>query len=463
MAQTLGQLLVHARVINTQQLEEAIQAQVIFGGRLGTNLIELGHVDIGTLSRFLAKQFSVPTIDHTRIKPCPKDVLKLFTKKLAVKFEAVPLALDGTRLDVLMSNPSDFAAIDEIGFVTGKRVKAYVAPEVIIVTLLEKYYGVPRDLRYIQMSIRDTQAMRRRHSTPSLTSDEKLIQVAASKPKEREKIKGLEIGRSEELSTEADFREMMDAYHSPAPSAAAQQVPVPRPPPIPQSVPAAPLPPKEEEAVLDLEELVHDAASWQVDEPAKVAGAQEPLQEEEVIEEELEVIESLPEALSLPEAAQRLKEVKTREELSEVVLAFSLSFFKRAALFITRNSMALGWDGMGGSLSRKTVQGIMLPLNAPSIFKTVHDSRAFFLGAVPKNPINDRFLKLMGDEKPRSVFLIPVLFRGQVVNILYGDNGHEENAPFDISDLLILAPKVPQAFEDLIMRKKKDAQEIDKK
>ena len=40
----LGELLVQAGVISNTQLEEAIQNQVIFGGRLGTNLIELGYL-----------------------------------------------------------------------------------------------------------------------------------------------------------------------------------------------------------------------------------------------------------------------------------------------------------------------------------------------------------------------------------------------------------------------------------
>jgi MshEN domain len=450
MSQLLGQLLVKSGVISPHQLEEAIQAQVIFGGRLGTSLVELGYVDIATLSRFLAKKFSVPTIDHSRLAPCPRELLKLFGKKLALKYEAVPLTLEGNRLDVLMSNPNDVAALDEIGFATGKKVKPYVAPELIVMALMEKYFGIQRDMRYIKLSISDTRSMRREHAAPSksMMDDANLVR-AAKKADERPDISKLELKKGEELTSETEFREMMDQFQAASDQAANQAESLPKPPP-PQPRPpvAQPQPPSEQ--VMDLEEMVKEPVGWEVKEPARGV-----IEEEEEIEEDLDIIEELPEALSLAEAAQRLKEIGDRDELSQVVLAFALSYFKRAALFITRNEMALGWDGMGGAIHKKIVQGIMLPLNAPSIFKTVHDSMAFFLGAVPKTPINERFLKAMGDEKPLSVFLIPILFNGQVVNILYGDNGDGQNAPFDISDLLILAPKIPQAFEELIHRKKK--------
>ena len=41
----LGTALVKEGVITPEQLEEALKAQVIFGGKLGTNLIELGYLD----------------------------------------------------------------------------------------------------------------------------------------------------------------------------------------------------------------------------------------------------------------------------------------------------------------------------------------------------------------------------------------------------------------------------------
>ena len=41
----LGDLLTEAKLVTRNQIDQALQAQIIFGGRLGTNLIEMGAID----------------------------------------------------------------------------------------------------------------------------------------------------------------------------------------------------------------------------------------------------------------------------------------------------------------------------------------------------------------------------------------------------------------------------------
>ncbi len=470
MSKPLGKLLLSARAVTSAQLEEAIQNQVIYGGKLGTNLMELGYLNLAALSKVLSKKLGCPTINPFKLKPARRDLLRLLGKKLAVKHQVVPLGADEKNMDLLMANPTDVAAIDEIRFATGKRIRPYISPELVVLTLLEKYYGVPRDFRYKELAAK---VLRRRpKGAPKSTTGK-----AAPPPQDRPGIKGLEFSSNEELTSQEDFEKLLYAYnrphglteeaeeappeqpdaaHAPAQPPAeqappaqqvtpppAEQTPVPPPQPQPTQPPPEQTVVEAEEEILDLEDMVVEPET----EPSEAEA------------EEKEIIEELPEALTLQEAMQRLGEIVSRDELGRVVLAFALSYFKRAALFITRGGVAMGWDGMGGSLNRRTVQGIMLPLNAPSIFKTVHDSKAFYLGAIPSTPINERFTKITGNERPRSVFLIPILFGGNVVNILYGDNGAATDAPTDISDLLILAPRIPQAFETIIRKKKQEAKE----
>ena len=49
--------------IDSTQLEEGLSAQVIHGARLGTNLVELGLVDIDTLAAALGEQHAVPVAE----------------------------------------------------------------------------------------------------------------------------------------------------------------------------------------------------------------------------------------------------------------------------------------------------------------------------------------------------------------------------------------------------------------
>ena len=55
----LGELLVAAGLLTTDQVDRALRAQVMWGARLGTNLIELGFIDLDTLSTVLAQQHSL--------------------------------------------------------------------------------------------------------------------------------------------------------------------------------------------------------------------------------------------------------------------------------------------------------------------------------------------------------------------------------------------------------------------
>ena len=45
MGLKLGEVLLNEGLVTRKQLEEALKCQVIFGGRLGTNLVEMGIVD----------------------------------------------------------------------------------------------------------------------------------------------------------------------------------------------------------------------------------------------------------------------------------------------------------------------------------------------------------------------------------------------------------------------------------
>ena len=56
----LGELLVQAGLLSRQQIEQALRGQVMWGGRLGTNLVELQLLDLDTLSRVLARQHALP-------------------------------------------------------------------------------------------------------------------------------------------------------------------------------------------------------------------------------------------------------------------------------------------------------------------------------------------------------------------------------------------------------------------
>ena len=201
-------------LINDKQLQEAIHNQVIFGGRLGTNLIELGYIDEETLAHYLAKQHRVKTVRLSDLARVPAQVIKIIPKKLAEKLQAVPIRLEGNKLYVVMSDPSAMGAISEISFVTGKAVVPLVLPEVRVFDLLNQYYGIGRELRYINVAMLQAE---RRASEPKPIA--KISPVKKKQgPTKEEKLKDalkekILASAGSELTSEKEFEEMTSDFY----------------------------------------------------------------------------------------------------------------------------------------------------------------------------------------------------------------------------------------------------------
>ena len=149
MAVKLGEMLVKGGIITLDQLEEALKYQVIFGGKLGTNLIELGFIEEEELAWFLSEKLGVPYVHPEKLMDISPNTIKLIPKDLAKKYRVIPFNLEKKKLNLVMADPSDLNAIDEISFTTDLTIKPLVTPEVRLALALERYYHIERDVRYI--------------------------------------------------------------------------------------------------------------------------------------------------------------------------------------------------------------------------------------------------------------------------------------------------------------------------
>ena len=148
----LGDLLIDNNMITQTQLEEALKAQTIYGGKLGTNLVELGYISEAQLTNFLSVQLQIPSAkpeDFSNISP---ELLKIVSKDFASSNKIIPLKKSGKRLKVAVADPYNVKAIDELAFKTSLIIDLHIAPEILIVYALETYYGVTRETRYIKLS-----------------------------------------------------------------------------------------------------------------------------------------------------------------------------------------------------------------------------------------------------------------------------------------------------------------------
>ncbi len=138
----LGELLLRDRMITNAQLEEALESQAGCGIRLGSVLIEMGYVEENALGRALSAKLGVPFVSRSELSSIPGDVIRDFSRSMAVKYNVMPFKLERNRLGLAMSDPNDFRALEDIAFMTGRVVQPYIAPDVHISDAQARYYRV---------------------------------------------------------------------------------------------------------------------------------------------------------------------------------------------------------------------------------------------------------------------------------------------------------------------------------
>jgi len=150
----LGEALIKEVLITRQQLEQALMRQVQFGGRIGTNIVELRFLEEEELSKFLARFFRLPAISPEQLNSISEDVINSLSRELVDKYKILPFKKERNRLHTAMLNPKNIKEISDLCFLTGFDIIPYVITELRMVFALEKYYGIKRDIRYISLKDR---------------------------------------------------------------------------------------------------------------------------------------------------------------------------------------------------------------------------------------------------------------------------------------------------------------------
>src|SRR5687767_5684235 len=104
----LGDLLVQAGVVTPDEVEDAARAQVAYGGRLGTNLVELDSLEIDELAVFLGRQHRLPPAKREHFEKADTALQQRLPAEIAGRYGVVPLARmpgTGTRIAIASLGP----------------------------------------------------------------------------------------------------------------------------------------------------------------------------------------------------------------------------------------------------------------------------------------------------------------------------------------------------------------------
>jgi hypothetical protein len=443
MAMKLGALLVREGVVSPEQLDEALKLQTLYGGRLGTNLVELGYIDVDVLAQWLSKQTGFPAATTAMLEATPSELLHLLPSDLAERYECFPLKKESRKLTVAMVNPADLAGTDALSFKTGLRIVPYVVPEVQIQLLLERRYGLKPNVRYIRLTGKTKDAAipagirREKPAPPPPVTPE--MPTLPPEPAE-EAVEPMSVPPAWPTPTPQGagwttppLTSPLPAWSSPPPPSMASgtmvwgKAPLSIPPPAPTNVPRATT-----DEWLRATETLRNAPTT-IPPPPPIATPA-----------------TLKPVMSLSEAASLLDAAHSRDAIGEVLVQFATNRLDGALVLLVRENMAVGWKGGGVGIDRTLVDFVMLPLTVPSVFQDAVQQRKTIGGPFPESTLRTQFCTALRRPVPASILVIPIVLRQQVVNLIYADRLSETDALEVGAPLVEFAGLVSSAYERVL-------------
>src|SRR6186713_996632 len=134
----LGKILLRQRALSPEELDRALAENK--GGRLASRLAASGAISDVAALKALSEQHGIPGIDLGQLCLRLTD-LDLLPREIAEKHLILPVLARDDRLFIAMANPREKKVIDELEFVTGKKVYPYVALETALARIIEAAYS----------------------------------------------------------------------------------------------------------------------------------------------------------------------------------------------------------------------------------------------------------------------------------------------------------------------------------
>ncbi len=136
----LGEVLVELGYASADEVERALAKQRAGGGRLEDTLVQSGKLSPEMLARSLAVQLGYEYVNPNEAAPDPS-VITLIPEAQARRYTLFPYKMQGSSLVVIMKDPRNVFALDDLRLMTGRDIVPAVSPEADIVKLIDRFYA----------------------------------------------------------------------------------------------------------------------------------------------------------------------------------------------------------------------------------------------------------------------------------------------------------------------------------
>lgn len=256
--------LARERLVPVEQLDRALQRQILYGEDLSVNLLEMGVVDEDELAQFLGMFHRLPIVTRSELQAVAAPILARVPPALALRHRICPVAVADDAMVVAAARQLDKAALEELRRASGLSVSLVIATPVTLAWGLHLHYGAELPARFQRLADRQAQAGTGPATSPTTAA---ATPAVATPPEEEQPVRPRRgsgvIVMPDDLpasaGTAAEFPEPAEGRSTPEAS---------MPPPVVPAAPVHPEPPSAEAAasaavdeVLRGVSLSHDSAA----------------------------------------------------------------------------------------------------------------------------------------------------------------------------------------------------------
>jgi hypothetical protein len=416
---SLSSLIVQRGVATMRQVEEALARQVIYGGDLATNLLEVARIDESALGGLVAESMRLPPAPSGELPVVTGPARQLLPEGIASQRAIVPLALEGTKLVLAVAEAVPADLEQELAFALGVEIEQRAA-----------------------LAVRVRQAISRVYRTPLERRMQRLVAQLSGEP--------VPVGSM------------------PPPLGAAPAVPRPdtQAPPafsstVPGAAPAFPSMPRRQTARSFPKAPSDKPAAAAPPAGAAFAPTESPSEKAVGLLERKAAPTARPTRrrrgpLTIEQAKSEAEEATDRDALLDLYFDFTRQFFDFAALFLVHGDIAEGRDAFGVGATRERVVGIGVPLDLSGLMASAREKRAPIIDKAPPDGVDAVLLADLLRSKDSEIAIVPLVVRTRAVALLLGDCGEAGIDRGTLQQIVAFAGIIGKAFERLIVRRKLD-------
>jgi hypothetical protein len=398
-----------------RQVEEALARQVLYGGDLVTNLLEVTHVDEAVLTEALASSMHLPPAPSGALPTLGESARALVSPEMAAEHVFVPIEVRGEELVLAVAEPLPADVKSDRARALGKRLveRAAIAPR--IWQAIAQTYGVRPDRRMHRLIARLAG-----QEFPAALPLAPLMATTAPPPGR---------GPSEQPSANASSIQPVPGPSSMRPFSGRR---------VTLKTTVAPAPAGGLEPQPDVLPIV-------ISRPGLL---QRPLRPS------VRVVHRRRGPLTFEAAREEAEGADERDDLLTLLFDFARQFFEYTALFMVHGDIAEGRDGYGSGANRERVLGIGIPLDLPSLLARAREARIPIVARPPPDGLDAVLLGDLNRPRDAETAIVPLVVRNRAVALLVGDCGDAGIDRAVFRQITEFFGVISKAFERMLVRRK---------